>query len=312
MMMVARPQPARWLQLLAVSEDLPAALVARASHSPVEPEWHHTSAAEVQPVLTPELSQQLRRFEELSQNFRVWWPAPEKKHWDAAPGAVNVVASPMEVLGQALAVLEAWRGEAMPLIQRYQQLRAQEAELVLLTDLAMALGDSTLNLSQLGLDSSATLCLTSAVFVLPVEATLPLSENEEMLSWTVTGSKHRFLVAVAPHQSLSSLSEAVVAANGRALSINGSFWDGTGRQSLPKIEQQRAHCYREVAGIKKELRLLGQRHHVAWHLRRVARLQWFFRAVTTVSAGEALSRLEGWIGPEEDSIHINQLLDRAG
>ncbi|MBF0159583.1 MAG: hypothetical protein HQL58_08650 [Magnetococcales bacterium] len=310
---LAHPHPARWLRLLAVSSDLPAALTALASHSPVEPEWSREGAENLQPVLTPELSQQIKRFENLANNFQVWWPPPVDGQHPATHSANldDPVMDPVAVLARALAVLEAWRLDAVPLIQRYQQTRAREADLALLIDLATALVDSPLKLGHLVLDETATFCLTSAIFVLPTDASTLLTDDELLLTWTAVGTDHRFLVAVAPRAEMDRLTEAVIAASGRRLILPDGL-EGTGRQMLPDLERQRAACRQEVAHLKEALGLLGQRHRVAWHVRQVARLQWFFKAITTVSAGEVLSRLEGWVGPGEQSAHINHLLERAG
>lgn len=304
--MIARPQPARWMRLLAVGDDLPEALVTLATHSPVEPEG---LPGESQPILTPELSNRLQRFDALAQTYRVWWPQPEKN----SPKTITPPAfavPPLAVLDEALATLDAWQANAQSLIQRYQESRAQEAELGVLVELATALGDGPLRLDYLALEAVDSLGLAKGLFVLPVEAP-PVKMGPGVLARIVAGVDHRFLLVVAPREAMVGVNEAVAGVNGRPLTLLVDL-HGRGRELLPMLQQQLSGCRETIQLIKQELGALGQKHKVAYHIRQVERLQWFFSAIKTVGAGEALSRLGGWVAPGTCEATINRQLSKTG
>ncbi|MEO5332082.1 MAG: hypothetical protein H7839_08670 [Magnetococcus sp. YQC-5] len=309
--MIARPQPARWVNLLAVSDDLPAALVALATRSPVELEGGAgTSSSSTTPVLTLECANRLQRFESLVQTFQAWWSHTET-NTRTSPGPAFALP-PLEVLDRALATLEAWRLDAEPLIQSYQEHRARESELMVLADLTTALADGPLDLGLLGRDASsaASFCLKTGVFVLPQE-TPPMMPQEGLLVRSILGRDHPFVLVVAPAESMPAFTEAMGALNGRPVILPDN-WQGRGQEILPGIQQNLSLCRTTIKRVRQELATLGERHDVASHMREVARLQWFFKAVKTVEAGDALSRLGGWVAPDVKESTINHLLDQAG
>ncbi|MBF0178524.1 MAG: hypothetical protein HQM03_00700 [Magnetococcales bacterium] len=303
--MIPRPLPARWMNLLAVNDDLPAALVALARQCPVEPE---TLPGEDHPVLTPEIAQRLSRFAHLTQTFRTWWPGDETlANGTPAPA---LALPPLEVLERALESLEAWRHDAQPLIDRHQTLRALEADHLVLADLAAALGASRPDPARLATDPATSLALTGRVFALPLDAPPPRLGND-ILAREATGTKNRFLLVVGPIASMAPVHDAVTASNGRALAIP-TDWTGSGAAFLPLL-RKRMHAGRdELREIERELTRMGQHHNVALRLREVARIQWFFSAIRNVAAGDAFSHLGGWVGADVEAGSLNRLLERSG
>ncbi|MBF0294606.1 MAG: hypothetical protein HQL96_05405 [Magnetococcales bacterium] len=305
--MIPRPLPARWMNLLAVNDDLPAALVALARQCPVEPE---SRPGEDHPVLTPEIAQRLARFASLTQTFRTWWPGDQTLARDNPPPAPAGATPPLAVLEFALQSLEAWRNDAQPLIDRHLALRALEADRLVLADLAQALGKGHPDPARIPADHQHALALTGRVFVLPLEAPSPRL-GSDLLAREATGTKNRFLLVVAPSAAMAAVQDAVTAVNGRALAVPEE-WTGCGNAFLPLLRQQLHAGRDEILHIEQELARLGQHHKVTWHLREVARIQWFFGAIRTVATGEAFSHLGGWVGADVEAGALNRMLERSG
>ncbi|MBF0272716.1 MAG: hypothetical protein HQL98_11710 [Magnetococcales bacterium] len=306
-MMIARPMPARWMRLVAIDDDLPAALTTLARHAPVEPE---ALSGESKPVLTPELASRLHRFDALAQAFHVWWPRldPDSSEIPTLP------ATPLETLDQAMTALEAWQHEAEPLIQREQACRAREAEWVLLSDLAQAVPPGPLAWGNFAREEHAALCIRGGMFLLPPDTAALNLETPGALLRLVKGRDHAFVLAVGTETSLASLNDTVSRHDGRPLTLppeldqadlsNASFAD--------VIRKRLVECRAEIGSLQEALRQTGERHQVARWIRGVHRLQWFFQAIRSVGAGQTLSQLGGWVAPGIDAQELNGLLRRSG
>ncbi|MBF0212338.1 MAG: hypothetical protein HQM00_02100 [Magnetococcales bacterium] len=303
--MIPRPLPARWMRLLAVEADLPAALITLARHAPVEPE---ALSGESSPVLTPELQSRLNRFDALAQAYQLWWPTADA----AAQPAISPPDAPLALLDLALTALEAWQREAEPLILQEQNGRAREAEWRLWAELTGALERGGGGLSALiGQSGAGFGVVRGAIFVLPREAEWGGGELPGLLMRLVRGPEHGFLLAVGPSESLEGLAEPVAALAGRPLPpVEGL--ESMEEPLAEGVPSRLEACRAELARLQEALREAGERHQVAHWIRAVHRLQWFFQAIPAVEAGASLAQLEGWVAPGCEVRELNAHLRRAG
>ncbi|MBF0626623.1 MAG: hypothetical protein HQL91_00230 [Magnetococcales bacterium] len=304
MTIIARPLPARWMRLLAVEADLPAALITLARHAPVEPE---ALAQESKPVLTPELASCLHRFDTLAQTWHLWWPTanPVPEANESPPGA------PREILDQALAALEAWQLESEPMIRQEQRLRACEADWIRMAELARALGNAPLLLDGWSGAAADSLWLHRAVFVLPPGVDLTRLTQNDALICPVQGEENGFLLVAATADALAMLTEQVSSLEGRPVTLPDGV-RGRGIAALPTIAARLQECRAAITRLDEALQDAGERHRVAHWIRAVHRLQWFFQAIRAVGAGDALAQLGGWVAPGIDASQLNGHLQRSG
>ncbi|MBF0190744.1 MAG: hypothetical protein HQL99_06280 [Magnetococcales bacterium] len=309
-MMIARPMPARWMRLVAIDDDLPAALTTLARHAPVEPE---ALSGESKPVLTPELASRLHRFDALSQAFHLWWPRSDP---DADATHPIPHAPPLEILDQAMTALEAWQREAEPLIRQEQECQTREAEWLLLTDLAEALPAGPFAWEPFAREERNALCVRGALFLLPPDTPLlPLDDARHgALLRLVRGRAHAFVLAVGTQTALTALNDSISRLDGRPLTLPTELGrtESSDRSFSETVRTHLTACRARIDLLQEALRQAGERHQVARWIRAVHRLQWFFQAIRSVGAGETLSQLGGWVAPGIDAQELNGHLRRSG
>ncbi|MBF0613596.1 MAG: hypothetical protein G8237_00580 [Magnetococcales bacterium] len=302
--MMARPQPARWMRLLAVEEDLPAALITLAHHAPVEPE---PLSGEDRTVLTPEISHCLQRFEALAHAWHTWWPTD-------LPDTPEVLAPhlpPVELLNQALTALEAWQLVSEPLIRQEQAGRTHLAELELLLELAQALDTPSLDLGHILHPPSSTQTLRTALFVLPLNAELTTWSPDDTLLRPVSGHQHRFLLVVTTEKIWDALVTHIANLEGRPLLWPAGL-SGTGDQLQAAIQTDITACQADNMRIAELLHRLGEEHQVARWIRAVHQRQWYFQAIRQIRTGHTLAQLGGWVAPECQAATLNHHLQKGG
>ncbi|MBF0417708.1 MAG: hypothetical protein HQL86_05600 [Magnetococcales bacterium] len=300
--MIARPQPARWLRLLAVDDDLPLGLETLARTVPFEPE---TVSAEARPVLTPEILERLKRFDALAEVFRHGWP-------DAEPGTGEVIhAAPLLLLDQALAALESWRAEAEPLMQLEHEQRAREAEWLQLQDLGRSLGERGVLLDPFVRERETHIGVRGVIHALPLESQSLRLEIPGLLIRLVTGERRVFVLAVGRDAPLGTLVEQVGALHGRPLTLP-EWAEGNGGALAEKAGRRLLITSAWIREIQERLQEIGARHRVAAWIQAVRHLKWYFQAARTVEAGAALQRFEGWVAPQIEVSAIHERLRQAG
>ncbi|MBF0165366.1 MAG: hypothetical protein HQM01_12860 [Magnetococcales bacterium] len=302
--MIARPQAARWLRLLAVDDDLPLGLETLARTAPFEPE---AVTGDARPVLTPEILERLKRFDALVERFRLGWP----EGLGEAENRELPHAAPLVLLDQALMALEAWRAEAEPLIQLEHEQRAREAEWLLLRDLAGALGSGGLRLEPFGREQGDSVGVRGVIHALPLDA-LPAPEVfPALLTRLLHGERRLFLLAVGREEPLAALAEQVAALHGRPVTLP-EWASGTGQEVADKAAGRLRITSAWIREIQERLLAIGARHGVAAWIQAVRHLKWYFQAARTVGSGQALHRFEGWVAPGIEAAGVNERLRRAG
>ena len=301
-MIISRPRPAHWFHLLAASEDLPQALAVLATRQGIEPQLPQENT---QSTLTPELSQRLAWFQQLSRRYQSFWPKAAADFSRQPPG------NPLAALDDALQGLEQWRPQADPLIQRLQKEIGRGADLAIYAELATHLQDGPLAMDRLG--AAPGNWLTTQLYVLPLEAQPP-EPGPGTIVRTIVGDTHRFLILVGPREQRAGVghpfSESVAAVKGRPLHFP-QWSPGAASQALPEIQAAVEANRQKITRLKTALGEINQRYALASLLSTLGRLQWFYATLEKVSGTVRLARVAGWTD-ETDEAAINHALQRSG
>ncbi|MBF0182904.1 MAG: ATPase [Magnetococcales bacterium] len=302
-----RPHPAHWFRLLVVREDLPQTLALLASQQGIELEMREE---ENHTLLSDEVADYLAHFQQLARQYQAHWPEARAEPVRLRFNREKIPDSPQEVLATALEALEQWRIEAEPLIQRLDEERARNADLLLYESLARQLVShpQSAQLDLVALREKPGSWLQAELFFLPE----PLSEERQhpsLLLCPVTGENHTFLIALGDQEGMAALQEQVASAKGRSLSI--PYWPpGTTAKVLPQIKERLEASNQKRQRLQQALNIIHRRHDIPTNLQAVARLQWFFSAIERVQSGPWLVRLSGWTD-QTDGDTLNRLLQQA-
>jgi V/A-type H+-transporting ATPase subunit I len=297
-----RPQPAQWFQMLVLKEDLPLALSVLATFQGIELEEdasaHHT------PILTPELSHRMARFNILAERYQAYWPPTSEET------ALPFYASPMALLDGTLLLLDHWATQADPLIQELEHQRARLAQLAGIQELLGALGGQTMDLAGLRDTTTGQGRIQTALFILPSTQTATLTDDPNLLLIQVQGEHHRFAAAIGLPQAIQQLSGKVAQAKGRPM-VLPRWIQGTPLENLGTAKERMAHTRDRITAIENELHRLGRQLGIRDHVESVGQLAWFFKTVHTVRTGPHFAWLTGWTD-NRDPDTINHQLHQVG
>lgn len=291
-----RPQPARWFELLTAREDLTLAVETLARTGAVELETHSETAT---PLVLPDLRGRLEEYNRLAQHYQRYWPQGELRPSDL-PGR------PVDTLNHALRRLYAWRDAADGLVRRSEALRGELYELEMLRELLLAIPpDTQLNL---GLLPGSGPALAARLFVLPPRtriAQLPTA----ILSTTVHGKVHDFLLVVGPPAEVDLLEQELTLLKGRPMHLPG--WLGRNiSASLDALNQHTDAIAVEQHDLEMQLAGLQQEHGLAEALGDIARLEWFLTHVEALPVSETFAWVTGWTS-DLDGGALQQAITRS-
>ena len=111
--MMLRPQACKWFELTTSRDELARVLEALARTGAVELQTHERRAA---PLVIAGAEPMLERFHDLAKSYRMHWPAERRTTRVSDPGAT---------LAARIALLEAWRAQAEPLIAELERVTGQ-------------------------------------------------------------------------------------------------------------------------------------------------------------------------------------------
>ncbi|MBF0370138.1 MAG: ATPase [Magnetococcales bacterium] len=299
-MIISRPKPARWFRLVVTRDDLPRSVALLAARRAVELE---ADGREMHPTLLPELAPLLDRFEHLSDRFRPYWPAAENR------GSDPLLNNPRTLMAQAVAALEGWQGKAEPLVMAHQARGAEALELKLLEEWLIAMGEGSLDLSLLRRGMGAQGVLESGLFLLPTGGE-ELEVEPEVMVHGVTTRQHHFWAAVAPREAMARLSDQVVAAKGRPLTLP-DWLRGLPHEALTELEKRALAARHQLADLERQLKALGEQYRIPEYLGAVAELQWFYATVEKVSGSGHFALVTGWTDRDDEAV-LNRALEKAG
>lgn len=290
-----RPRPARWFELLTAREDLTLAVETLAHTGAVELETHSETAT---PLVLPDLRGRLEEYNRLAQHYHRYWPQDELR-------PSNLPGRPMDTLNAALLRLYAWRDAADAVVRRSEALRGELYELEMLREMLLAQGDTSLNL---GLLPGSGPALAARLFVLPPHtriAQLPAA----ILSTTVHGKVHDFLLVVGPPAEVDLLEQELTLLKGRPMQLPG-WLERDSTASLAALNHRTDAIHAEQQALETRLATLQREHQLAEALGDIARLEWFLIHVEALPVSETFAWVTGWTSDLEGRV-LQQALTRA-
>jgi V/A-type H+/Na+-transporting ATPase subunit I len=291
-----RPATTRWFEVLCPRRESVCAVAELARTGAVETEVR-PNAEEDFPVR--HLAQGLAQYQGLYARYSPYW---ERCHLRRTP----LVEPPGVVLRRALARIDAWRGEADPLIDTLQ---ACEEELVRLKWFARVLE----RIEKSSLDFA--LLARSGPVIGSFCAILPRDASPALPDWaiprTVPWEDERCYLILGPQDRLEQVKHQVMGVKGRVIE-RPSWLQGNADEALSRVTARRnflsvrsVHLYAELDSLFEDYDLPVVLGEVAW-------LDWFASHVDGLeSASEQLVWITGWTDDLTGS-SLARALERSG
>jgi len=274
---VIRPEAARWFEILVARDDAFVALEALAMTGTVEIEWRRGTPQQEDAA---QVNRLLREYGVLSRRYRAYWPAAHLR-------ATTRVA-PADALAGAIATIDAWSGEADPVIARLQDAETEIAQLDTVAQVMERLRGAPIDFSAIGQPGGR---VVACVFVYPKGARLSLPSS--VLLHPIDIEEETLLLAVGAPETIEPLGQEVAAANGRRAQVP-EWLRPSADENLALIAERRAVRSKDAAAARAELAALDERHDLPTALGDVARAAWCFDNVGAIEGGEVFSRITGW------------------
>jgi V/A-type H+/Na+-transporting ATPase subunit I len=294
--MILRPRAARWFELLTSREQLTAVLDCLAATGLVELESHSDAGAA---HTLPALRAALDEFRTLRSKYLTHWPAPDR--------TLSILNRRVEdIPPQALDRIRSWVAAADGAIAELQRLANEKQDLLLLDEL-LACADSPL--PDLNLLETVQPPLAGRVYAasLDVRVTTP---PPSVLLLSVTGDRHRFLIAVGPAEQIRALDDVVAGSQARRIALPSD---------LPRTRPESRRFIRarlEAIAIRHEeitqsIDELGRRHEIACALGDMVLIEWLASEVPELPVTENFAWVTGWTSDPDGNL-IADALDARG
>jgi V/A-type H+-transporting ATPase subunit I len=286
--MTLRPRAASWFEVIAARDDAYLALEALATAGCVEIEWH---AADATLTTAPGgVAARLKEYGQLARRYGRYWP-PAQMQLGADPRA------PADALAAGIEALTAWAQDAEPVIAELQQSDSARSDLVLADQALVALAESSIDFSLLSQSQHGdAVGVTTALFALPAEASVPVPED--VLTRQATVGNETLLLVVGPPAAIDAMARGVVEANGRRARFP-DWLQPSAQASRAQIAQRHEGLSVRARELQAQLARLNEVHGIARALGDVARATWCFEHGGAISLGDrehgdVFARLTGW------------------
>jgi len=291
-----RPQAARWFELLTPREELTKALECLADTHAVELQTHSQPEHALE---LPGLQKTLETWGELSHRYGHWWPEGEVP-------PIEEALEPVSAMNDALARLQAWVGDADPLIAEGERLEIEAARL---GELAEALDAPGIRLPDLHRLAAAGPLLGARIYRLPprtVPQSLPTSVITETYA-SAEGATH--LLAAGPLAQLEGLDRQMSALKARRVELP-EWLPADPAEARAKIIERRREVQKNREEVGKKLAALDERHHLKRTLGTMALMEWFAGHAPSLPVTEHFAWVTGWTS-DLDGHEINEALERG-
>jgi len=294
--MTLRPAAARWFELLTDREHLGRVLASLAETDAVHLEAY--SGLETVAAL-PDYARVVDGYVQLERRYRAYWPPVRVAAAAFTERSVGGVQADLDRL-------EAWAGEADPLIERLQQLAGDKAALGEVSAVFEGAVDS---LPDLALLSGCGPTLEARLYALP-EQMPPLAVPPGVLHATVQTGSSRYLLALGPGGELAALDQHLQAARARPIPLPRNL-PTDGEAALAELHGRVAGLDQAIAAQRAELDALAERHGLPAILAEFAFLDWLVANVPNLPATEHFAWVTGWTS-DLDGKRIEGALAAAG
>ena len=290
-----RPEPARWLEILAAEDDAAVALEALAATGAIELEAKPTAQL---PAELARLRPLLRRYDDFARRYRAYWPKP-------LTAALTVSEAPTVTLERCLERIAAWSSSAEDIIVGLQRNQAEREELLLWQRVLNALATSNIDLGDL---ARAGPLMDVRLFVFPPDVEPVIPPSLPVRRFTIDSALHALAVGTA--DELRPIALQAGALKGRTYAIPP--WLQTDRSaSKDHVATRLVALAREDAELKATLAALHERHQLPSALGEATRLQWVIDNVHALETSDVFCWITGWTS-ELAGDRLADALDRSG
>lgn len=276
--MSLRPASAIWFEMLASHADLTRALETLALTGCIELESHeHTHTH----VSLQDMQYRLQAYTRLAQRYQSYWPQS---------GLIpdTIADNPGRILDAAIQQLLEWERHAAPIIKRYETLKSEHVDLLLLQTLLAQPAADRLDFDLL---SASGKLVTARLFVLPME-TCSVRLPASVISKKFITPARRLMLLVGNRDELDNLSAEMALKKCRMVPI-------------PRLPSSRQHALISVITRLHEIDLrmtqllqdisdLETGCKLKYALGDIQRLEWFLEHVSSLPASDNFAWVTGW------------------
>jgi V/A-type H+-transporting ATPase subunit I len=294
--MILRPASTRWFEVLCARADAVRAVAALARTGAVEIE---VRPGRQEDFPLHELAQGLEEHERLAAQYG--------RYWSRSPRYQSaVVTGPADLLERAAARVEAWRGQAEPIIEALQAREEERYRLLTLQQILRHVVGSSLDFT---LVSSCGPWLATFCAILPADAEPKLPEM--VLARAVPWEEGRCFMVLGPVAEIAVAKRQVAAVKGRIIE-RPKWLRGTAAAALVDIAARLEALQAEIVVAYAELDTLFDDYSLGQSLGEVEQLSWFAAHVAGLErAGEHFVWITGWTDDLSGRRPAHQL-DRSG
>ena len=294
--MTLRSHQTRWFEVFVSREQVIYALEALAGTQSVQLELdpRFTDSLNIE-----ELVRGVRKFDQLANSYRSLLPGSARK-------PTRLTGPPDDLVGEMLQRLQQWCDQLAPLLDEASSLNAQRDMLRTLEEAAIAMGESSSQLSQLAhstellfkrLYRCAPQRVKSAVF-------------DDLLEQSFLGEAHCFVVIACLPEQRDHVIELLAGAGCEEVAIPADLTDRPGQQ-LEDIRRRLEKTDTKLEQVESQIRLLRNDPLIAEALANMETLRWFTGAAKKVGARDArICHITGWTS-ENETGRLQQVLERA-
>ncbi len=289
-----RPQPAQWLELLVVREDLSVALDVLARSARVELQSNGETS---EPILLPEYRQLLDEFDSLARRYDRYWPDPS-----ANPGDER--AEPHAMLEDGVRRVRAWAGAAAASVEELELQDNRRHDLALLANLFRDTGEILPPLDSL---TGAGPMLAVRLYLLSSED-WPTGLPSTVLTQRLQSHDGIFLLAVGLEQEIAELGSQLESARARPVEIPAAL-PASPRAAGDEIRSQLEATADEIETLSAALERLHERHDLADAIADIEFVRWYINNVPQLASTENFAWITGWTTDSDEEALLRRLAD---
>ena len=287
-----RPQACKWFELTTSRDELARVLEALARTGAVELQTHERRAA---PLVIGGAERLLEQFHDLAKSYQRHWPAER-------PPRTARVSDPGATLAARVALLDAWRTQAEPLITELERLSGQ---LTALADLGRLLEVDSALLPQPDLLAAAGRFLVDAR-VYAVKARSPVTAlPADMLALTIASTDAQrdedLVMLVGRRDAMTAVDELFATRKARRI-VWPTDLHGSAAQAAREVSDRRIALEQRRMATERALHALAQRHDLAAALSDIEIVEWLIRHGAALSASERLVWVTGWTTRGDEAV----------
>ena len=294
--MTLRSHQTYWFEVFVRREQVIYALEALADTQSVQLELDSRVAESLN---IKELVQGIRACDELTESHRDFLP-------DSAHKPTRFTGPPDDLVHQMRQQLQQWCDRLAPLPGEISRLKAQRVLLQSLEQAAVAMGDSSSQLPQLG---HATELMFKQLYRCPTNR-IKSAVFDGLLEQSFPGEKHCFVVIACLPEQRQHVTRLLDRNGCEALSIPPDLTEQPGQQ-LADIRRRLETTEADIGKLEGQVEALRNDAEIAEVLANLETLRWFTGAAHQVGARDAsMCHITGWTS-EDDVGRLKRVLEKA-